>query len=68
MIETTTLPLPEAFVPGHLAALPIAEAITRLAPDRRAALIQEMTEALHAYVDGEQLKLPAGSHVVTADA
>ena len=65
--ETTTLPLPETFVPGHLAALPIAETITGLAPNRRAALIQDMTEALHAYVDGEQLKLPSGSHVVTAN-
>jgi len=68
IIETTKLPLPEDFVPGHLAALPIAEAVARLAPDRRAALVEEMTHALRAYVDGEQLNLPAGSYVVTADA
>lgn len=67
-IETTKLPLPEEFVPGHLAALPIAPAIARLAPDRRAALLEEMTEGLRAYVDGDQLVLPSGVNVVTADA
>ena len=35
-IATTKLPLPEEFVPGHLAALPIAQAITQLPHDRRA--------------------------------
>jgi ubiquinone/menaquinone biosynthesis C-methylase UbiE len=67
-IETTKLPLPEQFVPGHLAALPMAQAIARLAPDRRAALLEDMTEALRAYVEGEQLIVPAGANVVTADA
>jgi ubiquinone/menaquinone biosynthesis C-methylase UbiE len=67
-IETTRLPLPEEFVPGHLAALPMAQAIARLAPDRRAALLEEMTDALRAYVDGDELALPSGVNVVTADA
>ena len=67
-IATTKLPLPGEFVPGHLAALPLAQAIAQLRPDRRAALIEDMTEALRAYVDGEQLVVPAGVHVVTADA
>jgi ubiquinone/menaquinone biosynthesis C-methylase UbiE len=67
-IATTTLPLPEEFVPGHLAALPMAQAIAQLARDRRAAIVKDMTEALRAYVDSEQLKVPAGVHVVTADA
>lgn len=67
-IERTTLPLPEKFVPGHFAALPMAETIARLTPDRRAALIQDITEALRPYVDGEHLRVPAGVHVVTADA
>jgi SAM-dependent methyltransferase len=60
-------PLPEKFAPGHFAALPMAEAIARLTPDWRAALIQDMTEALRAYVDGDHLRVPAGVHVVTAD-
>jgi ubiquinone/menaquinone biosynthesis C-methylase UbiE len=67
-IETTTLPLPEKFVPGHFAALPMAGTIARLTPDQRAALIKDMTEALRLYIDGEHLRVPAGVHVVTADA
>ena len=67
-IATTKLPLPEEFVPGHLGALPMAQAIAQLHRDRRAALISDMSEALRAYVDGERLTVPAGAHVVTADA
>ena len=67
-IKTTTLPLPAEFVPGHLAALPIAQEIARLSAERRNALVQEMAEALSAYVDRGQLVVPAGVHVVTADA
>jgi ubiquinone/menaquinone biosynthesis C-methylase UbiE len=67
VIETTKLPLPDEFIAGHLAALPIAETLTRLAHDRRTALIEDMTEALRAYVEGQHLTLPAGAHVVTGD-
>ena len=68
MIKTTKLPLPAEFVPGHLAALPIAQEIARLPAERRNALLQEITEALNAYVDRGQLVSPAGVHVVTANA
>jgi ubiquinone/menaquinone biosynthesis C-methylase UbiE len=67
-IETTKLPLPKEFVPGHFAALPMAETIARLLPDRRAALIEDITEALRPYEEGDHLTVPAGVHVVTADA
>jgi len=67
-IKTTWLPLPAEFVPGHHAALPIAQEVARLPADRRAAIVEDMTEALGKYVGGEQLALPAGVHVVTADA
>ena len=67
-IKTTTLPLPTEFVPGHLAALPMAQEIARLSAERRNALVQEMAEALSAYVDRGQLVVPAGVHLVTADA
>ena len=67
-VKTTKLPVPAEFVPGHLAALPMAQEIARLSPGRRNALVQEMTETLSAYVDRGQLVLPAGVHVVTADA
>jgi ubiquinone/menaquinone biosynthesis C-methylase UbiE len=67
-IEMTRLPLPAEFVPGHLAALPIAQEVARLAAKRRAALVEDMTEALRGYVDRDQLTVPAGAHVVSADA
>ena len=67
-IKATKLPLPVEFVPGHLAALPVAQTIAQLAAERRTALLGDITEALRAYVDGDQLTFPAGVHVVTADA
>jgi ubiquinone/menaquinone biosynthesis C-methylase UbiE len=67
-IKTTTLPLPADFVPGHLAALPITQEIARLSPERRNVLVEEVAEALSAFVDRGQLIFPAGVHVVTADA
>src|SRR5262249_35585733 len=67
-IEMTRLPLPAEFVPGHLPALPIAQEIARLAADRRAALVDDMTRALSGYVDGDHITVPAGVHIVTADA
>ena len=66
--EMTRLPLPAQFVPGHLAALPIAEQILRLPSDQRAALVHDVTTALRDYVDGDHITVPAGAHVVTADA
>ena len=67
-IEMTRLPLPAEFVPGHLAALPIAQEIARLAADRRATIVEDMTKALRGYVDRDQITVPAGADVVTADA
>ena len=67
-IEMTRLPLPAEFVPGHLAALPIAHEIARLAVHRRSALIEDIAEALRAYVNHDGLTVPAAAHVVTADA
>lgn len=68
IVRTTTLPLPEDFVPGHLNALPIAEAVARLDPDRRAALVHDMAEALRPYVNGEHLEVPASVKITTAVA
>ena len=64
-VRVTKLPLPAEFVPGHLAALPIAQEIARLSPERRNALVQDITAALSAYVDRGELVLPAAVHVVT---
>jgi ubiquinone/menaquinone biosynthesis C-methylase UbiE len=68
MTEMTLLPLPAEFVPGHLAALPNAQEIAGLVADRRAAIVEHMTKALRGYVDRDQITVPAGAHVVTADA
>jgi hypothetical protein len=46
----------------------MAHEIARLSAERRDALVQEMTEALGSYVDRGHLVLPAGAHVVTANA
>ena len=67
-IKTTKLPLPAEFAPAHLTAVPMGQEIARLSAERRNALVDEMTEALSAYVDRGQLIYPAGVHVVTADA
>jgi SAM-dependent methyltransferase len=67
-IKATKLPLPAEFVPGYLAALPMTQTIAQLAAERRTALVGDITEALRSYVDGDQLTLPAGVHLVTADA
>ena len=67
-IEMTLPPLPAHFLPGHLASLPIAEQIARLDADRRAALVTDVTTALRGYVDGDHIAVPAGVHIVTADA
>jgi ubiquinone/menaquinone biosynthesis C-methylase UbiE len=67
-IEMTRLPLPAEFVPFHLAALPIAHEVARLAAERRAVLVEDMTNALRGYVDRDQITVPAGVHIVTADA
>jgi len=58
-IKTTELPLPAEFVPGHLAALPMAQEIARLSAERRNGFVEDMTEALSAYVDRGQLIFPA---------
>jgi ubiquinone/menaquinone biosynthesis C-methylase UbiE len=67
-VEMTRLPLPAEFVPGHLAALPIAQEIARLAADRRAAIVGDVTKALRAYMSPDRMTVPAGVNVVTADA
>jgi ubiquinone/menaquinone biosynthesis C-methylase UbiE len=67
-IRTTNLPFPAEFVPGHLAALPISPEIARLPPEQRNAHVEEVTEALSAFIDRGQLIFPAGVQVVTADA
>lgn len=67
-IRMTTIPPLSEFVPGHLAALPQAQDIARLSPDQREAIVQDMTDALRAYIDQGQVIYPSSVHVVTANA
>ena len=67
-IKETRLPSSADAVLGRLAATPIAQLVAQMTVDGRAALVGEITGALTQYVDGEQWTVPAGVHVVTAEA
>jgi hypothetical protein len=57
--------LPE-YMPGFLAATPMAGAIAALTDARRTALFQELQMALRPYVDDTGLAAPMECHVVVA--
>jgi len=56
----------EAYVLGFLSAMPLAQAVAALNETARSTLLQEVTTALHMYVDDDGLVIPAESHVVIA--
>ncbi len=56
----------EAYVLGFLSAMPLALAVAALNETARITLLQEVTTALHMYVDDDGLAIPAESHVVIA--
>ena len=56
-------PLPEKFLFQHLAALPIAEAVDRLTPDAKAALVDEMSTRVRGYVGTAGLSVPFEVHL-----
>jgi hypothetical protein len=56
----------EEFLPGYLAAIPMAGAVATLDEASRAALFRNVTAALHGYVDDDGLAAPMECHVVTA--
>jgi hypothetical protein len=56
----------EEFLPGYLAAIPMAGAVATLDEASRAALFRNVTAALHGYVDDGGLAAPMECHVVTA--
>jgi ubiquinone/menaquinone biosynthesis C-methylase UbiE len=55
-----------AYVQRYLSATPIARDIVAMDDPARTALLQEVTTALHAYVDDEGLAVPMESHVMVA--
>lgn len=60
------LPAVEGFVLSHLAATPVARAVAAVGAEARAALADQVSRALRAYVDGDGLAIPDETHVVTA--
>jgi ubiquinone/menaquinone biosynthesis C-methylase UbiE len=60
------LPAVDRFVLLHLAATPVAGAVSALSADTRAAIAEHVRGALRAYADGEGVTVPDQSNVVTA--
>jgi len=60
------LPLPEEFVPGHLAATPIASDVRSAGSTACAALTEHVARTLAPYADGRGIAFPEEINVVTA--
>ena len=60
------LPAIERFVLAHLAATPVADAIAVVPSEARAALVDGVRRALHAYGDGDEMTVPDETNIVTA--
>ena len=60
------LPAVEGFVLSHLAATPVAGAVAAVGSRARAALVDQVSLALRAYMDGDGLAIPDRTNVVTA--
>ena len=58
----------EDFIPGYLAATPMADAVAAMDDVARTAMFHEITTVLQPYVDDDGLAAPMECHVVTAHA
>lgn len=67
-VRLLRFPSIEAFIPGQLAAIPLAGAIAALDAATRAALLADIREALWDYQDDEGFAVPMEAHVVVAQA
>ena len=67
-ITTNMLRFPslDRYVPGYLAATPIAARLSMLDDRGRAALLGDIAEALRSFVDDDGLAAPIENHVVLA--
>jgi hypothetical protein len=54
------------YLPGYLAATPMAAAVAAMADARRTAMFQDLQTALRPYVDDTGLAVPMECHVVVA--
>ncbi len=67
-VEYMCTPPAREFVPGHLAAQPVAGEIAALPESDQAALIEDLCTALTPYADENGLRFPGMAHIVTARA
>jgi len=68
LITTNLLRFPslERYVPGYLAATPIAARLSTIDDRGRAALMSDVANALQSFVDDDGLAAPVENHVVVA--
>jgi SAM-dependent methyltransferase len=67
-IATNLLRFPslERYVLGYLAATPVAARVASMDERSRTAMVREVAEALHTYVDDDGLAAPIETHVAVA--
>jgi SAM-dependent methyltransferase len=65
---TARLPPPEAFVPGHLAATPLAAEVRAMSSPARAAMACAVAKQLAACQEGDGLAFPEDVHVLSGHA
>jgi hypothetical protein len=62
----TRLPLPEAFVLWHLAAMPVAAEVAALREEARTALVRDVRTALQSYIEDNGVAFPSEANLVVA--
>jgi hypothetical protein len=67
-VMNNMLPADEGFVLSHLAATPVASAVTAARAELRVALAGEVCQTLRPFVDGDDWAIPDETNVVTAVA
>ena len=65
-VKMSRYPSLAEFVPGYMAATPMAGAVAALAEADRSQMVSEVVDALQAYVDDGGLAAPMESYIVTA--
>jgi ubiquinone/menaquinone biosynthesis C-methylase UbiE len=63
---TIRLPSLETFVLGHLSGMPVADAVSALSEEQRAALARHVKRALEPYADGTGVAVPDEVNIATA--
>jgi ubiquinone/menaquinone biosynthesis C-methylase UbiE len=66
VVEQMRYPSLTEYLPGYVAATPMAGAVTALEDARRTALFEELQTALRPYVDDTGLAVPMECHVLVA--